>query len=175
MKIPPILIERRKMNTEERIKQIIESSVNAEGFDLVRVLFSGAEKDNTLQIMVERLDGTNMTSDDCEKLSRSLSALLDVEDVIQSRYLLEITSPGIDRPLVKLADYDRFKGREAKIETLLPIDGRKRFKGELLGTDGKKIILNFEGKEIKIDFEAITKAKLVLTDELLKQMLKGEK
>ena len=83
MKIPPILIERRKMNTEERIKQIIESSVNAEGFDLVRVLFSGAEKDNTLQIMVERLDGTNMTSDDCEKLSRSLSALLDVEDVIQ--------------------------------------------------------------------------------------------
>ncbi|MGN1091565.1 MAG: ribosome maturation factor RimP [Alphaproteobacteria bacterium] len=163
------------MNTEERIKQIIESSVNAEGFDLVRVLFSGAEKDNTLQIMVERLDGTNMTSDDCEKLSRSLSALLDVEDVIQSRYLLEITSPGIDRPLVKLADYDRFKGREAKIETLLPIDGRKRFKGELLGTDGKKIILNFEGKEIKIDFEAITKAKLVLTDELLKQMLKGEK
>ena len=175
MKIPPILIERRKMNTEERIKQIIESSVNAEGFDLVRVLFSGAEKDNTLQIMVARLDGTNMTSDDCEKLSRSLSALLDVEDVIQSRYLLEITSPGIDRPLVKLADYDRFKGREAKIETLLPIDGRKRFKGELLGTDGKKIILNFEGKEIKIDFEAITKAKLVLTDELLKQMLKGEK
>lgn len=175
MKIPPILIERRKMNTEERIKQIIESSVNAEGFDLVRVLFSGAEKDNTLQIMVERLDGTNMTSDDCEKLSRSLSALLDVEDVIQSRYLLEITSPGIDRPLVKLADYDRFKGREAKIETLLPIDGRKRFKGELLGTDGEKIILNFEGKEIKIDFEAITKAKLVLTDELLKQMLKGEK
>ena len=175
MKIPPILIERKKMNTEERIKQIIESSVNAEGFDLVRVLFSGAEKDNTLQIMVERLDGTNMTSDDCEKLSRSLSALLDVEDVIQSRYLLEITSPGIDRPLVKLADYDRFKGREAKIETLLPIDGRKRFKGELLGTDGKKIILNFEGKEIKIDFEAITKAKLVLTDELLKQMLKGEK
>ena len=175
MKIPPILIERRKMNTEERIKQIIESSVNAEGFDLVRVLFSGAEKDNTLQIMVERLDGTNMTSDDCEKLSRSLSALLDVEDVIQSRYLLEITSPGIDRPLVKLADYDRFKGREAKSETLLPIDGRKRFKGELLGTDGKKIILNFEGKEIKIDFEAITKAKLVLTDELLKQMLKGEK
>ena len=175
MKIPPILIERRKMNTEERIKQIIESSVNAEGFDLVRVLFSGAEKDNTLQIMGERLDGTNMTSDDCEKLSRSLSALLDVEDVIQSRYLLEITSPGIDRPLVKLADYDRFKGREAKIETLLPIDGRKRFKGELLGTDGKKIILNFEEKEIKIDFEAITKAKLVLTDELLKQMLKGEK
>lgn len=175
MKIPPILIERRKMNTEERIKQIIESSVNAEGFDLVRVLFSGAEKDNTLQIMLERLDGTNMTSDDCEKLSRSLSALLDVEDVIQGRYLLEITSPGIDRPLVKLADYDRFKGREAKIETLLPIDGRKRFKGELLGTDGEKIILNFEGKEIKIDFEAITKAKLVLTDELLKQMLKGEK
>ena len=163
------------MNIEEKIKEIIEPSVNAEGFDLVRVLFSGAEKDNTLQIMVERLDGQNMTSDDCEKLSRSVSALLDVEDVIDSRYLLEISSPGIDRPLVKLADYERFKGREAKIETLLPIDGRKRFKGTLLGTDGEQVVLDFEEKEIKIDFSAITKAKLVLTDELLKQMLKGEK
>ncbi len=163
------------MNIEEKIKEIIEPSVNAEGFDLVRVLFSGAEKDNTLQIMVERLDGQNMTSDDCEKLSRSVSALLDVEDVIDSRYLLEISSPGIDRPLVKLSDYERFKGREAKIETLLPIDGRKRFKGTLLGTDGEQIVLDFEEKEIKIDFSAITKAKLVLTDELLKQMLKGEK
>ena len=175
MKIPPVLVERRKMNIEEKIKQIIEPSVNAAGFDLVRVLFSGAEKDNTLQVMVERSDGKNMTSDDCEKLSRSVSALLDVEDVIDSRYLLEISSPGIDRPLVKLADYDRFKDREAKIETLLPIDGRKRFKGKLLGTDGEQIILNFEGKELKIDFSVITKAKLVLTDELLKQMLKGEK
>lgn len=163
------------MNIEEKVKEIIEPSVNAEGFDLVRVLFSGAEKDNTLQIMVERLDGKNMTSDDCEKLSHSISALLDVEDVIDSRYLLEISSPGIDRPLVKFADYDRFKGREAKIETLLPIDGRKRFKGKLLGTDGEQVVLDFEGKEIKIDFSAITKAKLVLTDELLKQMLKGEK
>lgn len=163
------------MNIEEKIQQIIEPSMNDDGFDLVRVLFSGAETDNTLQIMAERKDGQNMTADDCEKLSRHLSAVLDVEDVIQSRYLLEVTSPGIDRPLVKLADYDRFKGREAKIETLLPIDGRKRFKGKVLGTDDDKIVLDFEGKEVKIDFSAITKAKLVLTDELLKQMLKGEK
>jgi len=163
------------MTLEEKIKQIIKPVVQADGFDLVRVLLSGEDKDNTLQIMVEHTDGSNMTADDCESLSRHLSAVLDVEDVIQNRYLLEVSSPGIDRPLVKLADYDRFKGREAKIETLLPIDGRKRFKGQIVGTDANQVIFDFEGKEIKIDFDTITKAKLVLTDELLKQMLKGEK
>ena len=175
MKIPPVLVKGKKMTIEEKITQIIGQTVDAKGYDLVRVLFSGAESDYTLQIMVERKDRQGMSADDCEVLSQSISALLDVEDVIQNRYLLEVTSPGIDRPLVKLDDYERFKGREAKIETLLPIDGRKRFKGTLLGVDGNQVVLNFEEKEVKIDFSAITKAKLVLTDELLKQILKGEK
>ena len=116
-----------------------------------------------------------MTADDCESLSRALSAILDVEDIIAGRYLLEVTSPGIDRPLVKLQDYDRFKGREAKIETLLPIDGRKRFKGLLKGVQGNQVLIDFEGNEIAIDFSAISKAKLVLTDELVAQLLKANK
>ena len=98
-----------------------------------------------------------------------------MEDVIANRYLLEVTSPGIDRPLVKLADYERFSGREAKVETLVPVDGRKRFKGKLLGVQDNQIVMDFEGQELKIEFDIISKAKLVLTDELVAQMLKGNK
>ena len=163
------------MDIVQKITQIIEPTLTDMGFALVRVLYQGADTNNTLQIMVERADYSAMQADDCEKISRSLSAILDVEDVIANRYMLEVTSPGIDRPLVKLADYERFNGREAKVETLLPVEGRKRFKGKLKGVDGKQIVIDFEGQELKIDFDIISKAKLVLTDELVAQMLKGNK
>ena len=163
------------MDIVQKITQIIEPTLADMGFSLVRVLYQGADTNNTLQIMVERADYSAMQADDCEKISRALSAILDVEDVIANRYLLEVTSPGIDRPLVKLADYERFSGREAKVETLVPVDGRKRFKGKLLGVQDNQIVMDFEGQELKIEFDIISKAKLVLTDELVAQMLKGNK
>ncbi len=163
------------MDLVEKITQLIEPVLKDRGFELVRVSYQGNDNNNTLQVMAEHKDGQNMTADDCESLSRALSAILDVEDIIAGRYLLEVTSPGIDRPLVKLQDYDRFKGREAKIETLLPIDGRKRFKGLLKGVQGNQVLIDFEGNEIAIDFSAISKAKLVLTDELVAQLLKANK
>ena len=163
------------MDITQKITKIIEPTLSDRGFELVRVLFQGADTNNTLQIMVERADHADMKADDCESLSRALSAVLDVEDVIASRYVLEVTSPGIDRPLVKLADYERFVGREAKIETMVPVDGRKRFKGKLLGVDGDKVQIDFEGQKQNIDFSIINKAKLVLTDELVAQLLKGKK
>jgi len=163
------------MDIVQKITEIIEPTLVDRGFELVRVLFQGADTNNTLQIMVERADHTDMKADDCENLSRALSAVLDVEDVIRSRYVLEVTSPGIDRPLVKLPDYERFVGREAKIETIVPVDGRKRFKGKLLGVDGNLVQIEFEGQKQDIDFSIISKAKLVLTDELVAQMLKGKK
>ncbi|MBP5535098.1 MAG: ribosome maturation factor RimP [Alphaproteobacteria bacterium] len=163
------------MDIVQKITKIVEPTLTDRGFELVRVLFQGADTNNTLQIMVERADHTDMKADDCESLSRALSAVLDVEDVIQSRYVLEVTSPGIDRPLVKLADYERFVGREAKIETMVPVDGRKRFKGKLLGVDGNNVQIDFEGQKQNIDFSIISKAKLVLTDELVAQLLKGKK
>lgn len=163
------------MDLVEKITQLIEPVLQDRGFELVRVSYQGNDNNNTLQVMAEHKDGQNMTADDCESLSRALSAILDVEDIIAGRYLLEVTSPGIDRPLVKLQDYNRFKGREAKIETLLPIDGRKRFKGLLKGVQGNQVLIDFEGNEIAIDFSAISKAKLVLTDELVAQLLKGNK
>ncbi len=163
------------MDIVQKVTQIIEPTLADMGFALVRVLFQGADNNNTLQIMVERKDYSDMKAEDCEKISRALSAILDVEDVIASRYTLEVTSPGIDRPLVKLADYERFLGREAKIETMVPVDGRKRFKGKLTGVDGDTVIMDFEGQTLNIDFSIISKAKLVLTDELVAQMLKGNK
>ena len=160
------------MEVVEKIRKIIEPTATEKGFEIVRLLFQGDAANRTLQIMVERIDRGDMQIDDCETLSKTFSALLDVEDPIASRYTLEVTSPGIDRPLVKPADYERFKGYEAKIETLVPIDGRKRFRGTITGVQDETILFLFEEKEMRIPFSHISKAKLVLTDELVAQFLK---
>lgn len=162
------------MDITQKITNVIEPTVMGQGFDLVRVLYQGSDTIKTLQIMVERQDRQNMTIDDCEKLSKAISAVLDVEDVILSKYVLELTSPGVDRPLVKLEDFERFSGKEAKIETDFPIDGRRRFKGQLLGLDEERLNVKmlFEGNEVSIPFSSVSKAKLVLTDELVASLLK---
>jgi ribosome maturation factor RimP len=122
----------------------------------------------TLQVMAERLDDTPMTIDDCAEISRSVSALLDVADPIAGAYTLEVSSPGLDRPLVRPEDYDRFAGFEARLELAAPRDGRKRFRGRLIGLDGDDVRLAGEGGgEVRLPFAAIAKAKLVLTDDLL--------
>lgn len=151
----------------ERIAALIEPSLTAMGYDLVRVQLSGGER-QTLQIMAERADRAPMMVDDCADISKAVSALLDVEDPIAGTYSLEISSPGIDRPLIKAEDFDRFAGFEAKLELKAPIDGRRRFKGRLLGCDGTTVRLDQDGAEMGLSYEDIAKAKLVLTDELLK-------
>lgn len=157
---------RRLPNTADDIAPLIEPSLEAMGYRLVRVAFLGAGR-ATLQIMAERFDGAPMTVDDCGEISRSVSALLDVADPIAGAYMLEISSPGIDRPLTRPEDYDRFAGFEAKIELERPFDGRKRFRGRLLGRADDHVRLRGETGEVHLPLADISKAKLVLTDDLL--------
>lgn len=153
----------------EKIASIIEPSLNGMGYNLVQVrLLEGGKR--TLQIMAERIDNKAMTVDDCADISHNVSALLDVEDPIKGAYTLEVSSPGIDRPLVKLSDFTQFKGYDARLETKLPIDDRRKFKGKLEGVEEKNILIGVEeGKTVTIPFEMIRSAKLLLTDELLKK------
>ena len=153
----------------DRIRQItelIEPTLNEMGFELVRVLVGGGQRP-TLQIMVERRDEAPITVAHCAEVSHAISALLDVADPIAGAYRLEVTSPGIDRPLVRPADYERFAGLEARLETDLPIDGRRRFRGRLTGLSGDCVRLALPEGECAIPLAAIKKAKLVLSDELL--------
>jgi ribosome maturation factor RimP len=150
----------------EQVKALIEPSITAMGFDLVLVKLNDG-KNRLLQIMAERPDGS-MTLDDCEKISRQVSAILDVEDVIPTAYRLEVGSPGIDRPLVKLADFEKYAGFTAKAETILPVQGRKRFTGTIKGIEGENVILAVDKEEYVIPHRDIQAAKLVLTDALIK-------
>ena len=151
----------------ETIAPLIEPSLEAMGYRLVRVAFLGARR-ATLQIMAERIDDAPMTVDDCTEISRSVSALLDVADPIAGAYMLEVSSPGIDRPLTRPEDYDRFTGFEAKIELDRPLDGRKRFRGRILGRADDHVRLVGDAGEVTLPYADINKAKLVITDDLLK-------
>jgi ribosome maturation factor RimP len=153
----------------DRIRQVtelIEPTLRDMGFELVRVQVSGGQRP-TLQIMVERGDHAPTRLDECAEVSHAVSALLDVADPLPGAYRLEVTSPGIDRPLVRRADYERFAGFEARLETELPIEGRRRFRGRLLGLAGDQVRLALPEGEQLIPLDAIKKAKLVLTDDLL--------
>ncbi len=149
------------------IAPLIEPSLEAMGYRLVRVAFLGARR-ATLQVMAERLDDSPMTVDDCTEISRSVSALLDVADPIEGAYMLEVSSPGLDRPLTRPEDYDRFAGFEVRIELAQPLDGRRRFRGRLLGRTGGEVRLRAETGEVALPLGDIAKAKLVITDDLLK-------
>ncbi len=169
------LIARAAM--DRRITEIITPTVEDMGYEIVRVrLMTG--KESTLQIMAQKPDGT-IEVDDCAQISTAVSALLDVEDPILDAYTLEVSSPGIDRPLTRLKDFDQWESFEAKIETEEQIDGRKRFKGTLQGTEGDEVLIEIEdhGEPVTIGlkFDWLTDAKLVLTDELIRDVLKGRK
>ena len=149
-----------------RIEDIIQPTVTGMGFELVRVAMSRGG--GTLQVMIEPADGRPMDVEDCATLSRALSAVLDVEDPISGAYTLEVSSPGIDRPLTRPKDYARWAGHLARFETALPIDGRRRFKGTLLGLEGGVVRLKLDdGQETQVPLSAVTRAKLELTDALL--------
>lgn len=154
------------MELAERIAEMVRPTVEASGYSLVRVQILGRGRPR-LQVMAERADGRPMMLDDCACLSHSISAVLDIEDPISTPYSLEVSSPGIDRPLVKLADYDRFAGFVARIELARPIEGRRRFRGRLLGTAGEVVRLDVDGADVEVHYADIQRAKLVLTEELL--------
>ena len=150
-----------------KVEALVGPAVEALGYDIVRVMIAGGQA-VMLQVMAERRDGKGMTVDDCAEISRTISALLEVEDPIDGPYRLEVSSPGIDRPLVKERDFVRFAGHKARIECEAPIDGRKRFVGVLKGVAGGTVtVILDDGGEAEIPLSAIVRAKLVLTDALL--------
>lgn len=154
------------MDQATLISRLIEPSLKAMGYDLVRVQLGGGQN-LRLQIMAERADRKEMTVEDCADISRDVSAILDVEDPIRSAYTLEVSSPGIDRPLVRLEDYSRFAGFVARVESTVAVDGRKRFVGKLLGVEADEVRIDVDGTVYAVPFDAIHRGKLVLTDELL--------
>ena len=148
------------------IENLIEPSIAAMGFELVRVQFIGGGG-NTLQVMVERQDRQPINVDHCAEVSRLISTLLEVEDPVANAYVLEVSSPGIDRPLVRIDDYARFLGFEARIETDGQVNGQRRFKGRIEGVNGDLVQLNCGDNEAEIPFREILKASLVMTDDLI--------
>jgi ribosome maturation factor RimP len=162
-----------------RVAAIAEPVIDGLGYRLVRVKISAAEG-CTIQIMAERPDGS-MTVEDCEAISRALSPVFDVDEPIDRAYRLEISSPGIDRPLVRKSDFERYAGHLVKIEMEVPVAGRKRFRGMLTGVEGESARLRLDdvadggNPEVMLPVEDMSDAKLVLTDELVTQALRAEK
>jgi len=162
-----------------RVAALVEPVLAALGYRLVRIRIS-AYAGCTVQIMAERPDGT-MSIEDCEAASRALSPVLDIADPIESAYRLEISSPGIDRPLVRRSDFDRYAGHVAQVEMQAPVDGRRRFRGELIGAQGAFARIRRadgaanENSEILLPIDDMMEAKLVLTDALISQSLRRSK
>lgn len=149
------------MDVLQRIEKIIEPTLNALGYDLVYVSLGGGGNRQTLLVMIENQDQTMVSIDDCVRASRELSVLLDIEDPISTPYNLEVSSPGFDRPLVKIQDFIRFQGNEIKLQTHNPVENRKRFKGILVKALEDHIILEVEEQTYKIPYQEIRMARLV--------------
>lgn len=166
-----------KASIDRRLAEIITPVIEDMGFELVRVRLMGG-KTKTLQIMAEKPDG-GIEVDDCAEISTAVSATLDVEDPIEDAYTLEVSSPGIDRPLTRLKDFEAWDGYVAKLETDEQIDGRKRFKGVLQGVENGEVLIEIdvhgEPSTIGLEFEWLSDAKLVLTDDLIRDVLRARK
>ena len=157
----------RHEGLEARIADAILPTLGHLGYELVRVQVSGKETP-TVQVMADRADGATFTVEDCEAISHAIGAVLDVEDPIRGEWMLEVSSAGIDRPLTRAKDWNRFAGHVATLELAVPLEGRKRFKGIALGADAEAARLRLEdGTEMSFPRSNIRKAKLVLTDELI--------
>jgi len=152
---------------EAKLAVIVAPRLGAMGFDLVRVAVLGRERP-TIQVMVDRADGSQISVDDCERISHDLGAAIDVDDPLPGAWTLEISSAGIDRPLTRMKDWNRFAGHRARVDTFLPQNGRKRFTGIVLGADETAARLRLdEGSEVLFRLADIRRAKLVLTDALI--------
>lgn len=161
--------------SDDRLAELIAPTVETEGFELVRVRMTGS-KTKTLQVMAERPDKT-MTAEDCARLSRALSPVLEAADPVEGAYVLEVSSPGIDRPLVRPKDFEDWRGWPAKLELNRLVEGRKRFSGVVAGMDEGKVAFDIDGEDETALFplEWIASAKLVLTDDLIRESLKAGK
>lgn len=166
-----------KAAIDRRLADIVEPTIAGMGFELVRIRLMGGQR-KTLQIMADRPEG-GIEVEDCAKISTAVSAVLDVEDPLGDAYVLEVSSPGIDRPLTRLKDFDAWEGFEARIETSELIDGRKRFKGMLQGTEDDEVLIEIEAEgapvTIGLKFDWLSDAKLILTDELIREALRQKK
>lgn len=162
------------MDSSSKITEIIAPSLEDMGYRLVLVSLKEGSKPKTLTVMAERLDGVGMTFDDCTEISHTAGALLEVDDPISGAYNLEVCSPGIDRPLVRPEDYVRYSGYEVKLETQLPVQGRKRFKGTLQGIENETISILVDRYTHKLELGNIRSAKLVMTDALIAEHMKNQ-
>lgn len=173
---PRLIVE---TGLDRRIAEIVEPVLEAMDFRLVRVRLMN-QNGQTLQIMAERNDGT-MTVEDCEAVSMAISPVLDVEDPISGAYHLEVSSPGIDRPMVRKSDFTRWQGHVVKCETSVMLDGRKRFRGRIAGADDngftveRSDIAYGESPVVTVPFAALAEAKLILTDDLVREALQADK
>jgi ribosome maturation factor RimP len=152
------------------LEPVFEPVIEQAGFKLVRLRMMGGSS-RTLQVMAERPDGS-MDVEGCAALSHVLLDFIEAEDPIEGEYEIEVSSPGIDRPLTRLADFARWSGHEAKIELHAPLEGRKRFRATLLGLDGQDVMIRADNSDIKFPFRAIANAKLILTDKLINEQVK---
>jgi len=152
---------------EAKLAAIVAPRLEMMGFDLVRVAILGRER-LTVQIMADRADGSTISVEDCEQISHDVSAAIDVDDPIPSAWTLEVSSAGIDRPLTRIKDWNRFAGHLARVESHVPLDGRKRFSGIVMGADSDNARLRLDdGEEVALRHADIRRAKLVLTDALI--------
>jgi ribosome maturation factor RimP len=165
---------RGKTAEDQRLLELLDPVAEAAGYDIVRLRLMGGDHARRLQIMAERPDAT-MLVEDCAQLSRAISEVMDAADPIRGEYLLEVSSPGVDRPLTRLSDFATYAGYEARIELDRLAENRRRFKGELVGVEGDNVAIDLEGEEetALLPFAWISEAKLVITDQLLKRGAKA--
>jgi ribosome maturation factor RimP len=158
----------RHHGLEARVADVVAPSLEGMGFELVRIAISGKELRPTVQIMADRAGGDAITVDDCATISHAIGAVLDVEDLIPGAWTLEVSSAGIDRPLTRVRDWNRYAGHLARVEVGVPVDGRKRFSGTVLGADETHARMRLEtGEEVSLPLDDLRRARLVLTDELI--------
>ena len=155
---------------EQRVTNLIESTVTTLGFDIGKVIIHGTST-KVVEILIERIDGEKVQVNDCQIVSRNISAVLDVEDIIPGKYFLEVSSAGVERPLVKITDFEKFAGREIKIRLKAAFNGNLTYKGQLLGVDGEEVKLKSKNIEMSFDYSNIKNAKLVLTEDMFRALL----
>ncbi len=156
---------------EEKIAQLIEDTIHGLGYELVKITVHGT-REKVVEVMIERQDEQKIQLSDCQLVSRNISAIMDVEDIVDGKYFLEVSSAGVERPLVKPNDYIKFSGRDAKVRLKSQVQDRLNIRGKILGVNDNKVMLKVGDEQIEIEFENIKSGKLVLTDELFKQLLK---
>ena len=162
-----------KTPIDRRLAAIVTPVIEGMGFELIRLRLQGG-RNPVLQIMADRPEG-GIVVDECARISTAVSATLDVEDPLHDPYVLEVSSPGIDRPLTRLKDFEAWEGHEARLETIEMIDGRRRFRGILAGIEDDEVLINIEDGTVGLKFDWLSDAKLVMTDELVTEMLRARK